>query len=150
MKAMVGFLFFILFLAGIALVMLQGKQMAGQNLSGGGSGLAGIRWKPVYIGAEQVPADSSLYVEFEVDGSIKGHGGCNGFFGSLESTDDGISIGPLGATRMACPEPVMSLETTFLSALQSAKNFELSGERLLMVDESGTLLVELSGDSQGG
>ena len=37
MKAIMGFGFFLLFLAGIALVMLQGREMARQNMPAGGS-----------------------------------------------------------------------------------------------------------------
>ena len=47
MKAAMGFGFFLLFLAGIALVMLQGREMARQNLPGGGAGMAGPEWRPV-------------------------------------------------------------------------------------------------------
>lgn len=146
MKAIFGFFVFLLFLAGIALVMLQGRQMAQQNLPGGGSGLVGVKWKPTYIGADSVPNDTAMFVQFAVDGSIKGHGGCNSFFGSLEKTDAGLSIGPLGATRMACEEQTMKLETKFMNALQNTKNFEVSSERLLLVDNDSNLLVELIGE----
>ena len=95
MKAIVGFAFFLLFLAGIAFVMLQGRQMA--KLGGGGAELTGVSWRPV--GGAAVPDDSGMYVSFDVDGSIKGHGGCNGFFGSLQQSETGIEVGPLGSTR---------------------------------------------------
>ena len=52
MKSVMGFGFFLLFMAGIALVMLQGREMAKQNLPGGGSGMAGIEWRPVLIDDE--------------------------------------------------------------------------------------------------
>ena len=100
MKAVVGFGFFLLFLAGIALVALQGRQMAQSNIAGGGAGLTGKQWRPVLIGTESLPEDSGVYVEFEEDGSIKGHGGCNSFFGSLQKSDSGVSVGPLGATML--------------------------------------------------
>lgn len=143
MKAMLGFLFFILFLGGFAFVMLQGRQLAQQNVPGGGAGMTGISWRPVYIGAEEMPADSGMFVQFEVDGSIKGHGGCNGFFGSLEKTDAGAVIGQLGATRMACEKPVMSRETAFMDALHNTKRFEASRKRLHLLGDDNYLLAEL-------
>lgn len=146
MKAIFGFFVFVLFLAGIALVMLQGRQMAQQNLPGGGSGLAGVKWRPTYIGADTVTNDTVMFVQFGVDGSIKGHGGCNTFSGSLEKTDAGVAIGPLGATRMACAEPIMKLETAFMEALQNTEKFELSPKRLQLVDDEDNLLVELRGE----
>ncbi|MDH3748282.1 MAG: META domain-containing protein [Gammaproteobacteria bacterium] len=146
MKAMFGFFVFLLFLAGIALVMLQGRQMAQQNLPGGGSGLVGVKWRPTYIGADSVPNDTVMFVQFALDGSVNGHGGCNTFFGSLEKTDAGVEIGPLGATRMACAESVMTLETAFMNALQNIKKFEVSSDRLLLVDGENNLLIDLIGE----
>jgi heat shock protein HslJ len=146
MKALVGFLFFMLFFAGFAFVMLQGRQLAQQNLPAGGSGLVGVKWRPDYVGAELMPKDSGMFVQFAVDGGIKGHGGCNAFFGSMERTEAGISIGPLGATRMACPEPAMGRETAFMNALQDARGFEVDGGRLQLLDGDNRLLVELVGE----
>ena len=144
MKAVVGFGFFLLFLAGIALVMLQGRQMAQTSLGGGGAGLTGVTWRPLVVGAESLPADSGMFVQFEEDGSIKGNGGCNSFFGSLQQTDEGVTVSPLGATRMACPEPVMQREAAFLSALQKTRHFGLGSARLQLLDGDRTLLAELT------
>lgn len=146
MKSMFGFFVFLLFLAGIAFVMLQGRQMAQKNLPAGGAELVGVKWRPDYIGANSVANDAELFIQFGIDGSINGHGGCNKFFGSLEKSDSGIVMGPLGATRMACPEPIMKLETEFMSALQSTEKFQLSGEKLILVDADDKLLVELRGE----
>ncbi len=139
MKAMMGFAFFLLFLAGIALVMLQGRQMA--QVGGGGAGLTGITWQPIMVGDETIPEDSGMYILFEVDGSIKGHGGCNGFFGSLEQTESGIGVGPLGGTRMACPEAVMDRETDFMDAVGKIADFQSSNERMSLLDEDGGVLA---------
>ncbi len=133
-----------LFLAGLFLVFLKGKQMTGQIATGGGSELTAVRWQPTYIGPEPVPEDAGLWVQFEVDGSISGHAGCNTFFGSLQQTESGLEVGALGSTRMACPEPVMSRESAFLSALQQATAFEVSGERMTSLDADRTLLVEFA------
>lgn len=142
MKAIVGFAFFLLFLAGIAFVMLQGRQMAQPGASGGGAGITGISWRPVMVGDESIPEDSGMYIRFEVDGSIKGHGGCNGFFGSLEQTESGIGVGPLGATSMACPEPVMSREAAFLDAVQKTSNFKSGKDSMRLLDDSSSVLAE--------
>ena len=83
-------------------------------------------------------------VRFEVDGSIRGNAGCNSFSGSLEKTDAGVKVGPLGATRMACPDPAMSRETAFLGALQQATVFEVAGQRMTSLDSEGNLLVEFA------
>jgi putative lipoprotein len=140
MKAIVGFAFFLLFLAGIAFVMMQGRQMA--QMGGGGAELTGVTWRPVTVGGEAVPQDSGMYVQFEVDGSIKGHGGCNGFFGSLQQSESGIEVGPLGATRMACPEKVMDREMAFLDAVQRTQGFETGGGSMSLLDGASGVLAE--------
>ena len=99
MKGVIGFLFFLLFVAGLFLVFLQGKSMTGAGLSAGGAELTAVRWQATYVGAESVPEDAEIWVQFEVDGSIRGNAGCNSFSGSLEQTDAGVKVGPLGATR---------------------------------------------------
>jgi putative lipoprotein len=143
MKAIVGFFFFLLFLAGIALVTLQGRQMGKQSMLGGGASITDTSWRPRVVGAETIPADSGLFVLFEVDGSIKGHGGCNSFSGSLQKTESGIAVGPLGATRMSCPDLIMNRETAFMNALQNTERFEGGQNTLQLLDGSNTLLVEL-------
>ena len=139
MKAMMGFAFFLLFLAGIALVMLQGRGMS--QLGGSGVELTNITWQPIMVGDESIPEDSGLYIRFEVDGSIKGHGGCNAFFGSLERTDTGIGVGPLGGTRMACPEDVMDRETAFMDAVGKTTDFQSSKERMSLLDADDGVLA---------
>jgi heat shock protein HslJ len=143
MKAIMGFGFFLLFLAGIALVTLKGREMAQQSMSGGGAGMTGVEWRPAVIGSSLIAADSGLTISFDVDGSIKGHAGCNGFFGSLQQSDGGIEVGPLGATQMACKERVMARETQFLDAVQKTKGFQEGPDGVHLLDGDGNVLVEL-------
>jgi heat shock protein HslJ len=143
MKAMMGFFFFLLFLAGIALVMMQGREMARQNLPGGGAAMTGIEWRPTLLGADEVATDSGIFVLFAVDGSIKGNGGCNSFFGSLQTSDDGLSVGELGATRMACPPEIMDREIAFMQALQETTQFEMGKNSLQLLGTGNVLLAEL-------
>ena len=140
MKAIVGFAFFVLFLAGIAFVTMQGKQLG--QLGSSGAEITGIKWRAVSIGDEAIPANSGIYIRFEVDGSIEGNAGCNGFFGSLEQRDSGVGVGPLGATRMACPDPIMSRETSFIDAVQKMASFQSTSDSLSLLDEEGDVLVE--------
>ena len=150
MKSAVGFGFFLLFLAGIALVMLQGREMARQNLPGGGSGMAGIEWRPVLIGETAIDPDTSMVVRFTVDGSVNGNSGCNNFFGSLETTDDGVKMGQMGSTRMACPPEVMELEDLFLDALQATAKFSMGQDSLQLLNADDEVLAEFvaAGESE--
>ena len=145
MKSMFGFGVFLLFLAGIALVMLQGRSM--MSVGGGGAELTGISWRPVSVGDQEIPDDSGLYVLFEVDGSIKGHGGCNGFFGSLERSDSGIAVGQLGSTRMACPGVIMDRETAFMNAVQKTRDFKFGSGGMSLLDAEGHVLATFVADT---
>lgn len=144
MKAIVGFAFFLLFVAGIAFVTMQGKQLG--QLGSSGAEITGIKWLAVSVGEEAIPANSGIYIQFEVDGSIKGHAGCNGFFGSLEQRDSGVGVGPLGATRMACPDPIMSRELTFIDAVQKMASFQSTSDTLSLLDEESDVLAEFVAD----
>ncbi len=134
---------------GIALVALLllafglFKLQARLSTATSGADFAGIDWRPTSIAGETVPDDTEQFVRFEVDGSISGHGGCNRFFGALQKSDAGIEVGPLGATRMACPEPVMQHEAAFLDAVQKTRKFDSGKERLRLLDEDGDELVVL-------
>ena len=147
MKAIIGFAFFLLFIAGIAFVTMQGKQLG--QLGSSGAEITGIKWRAVSVGEEAIPENSGIYIQFEVDGSIKGHAGCNGIFGSLEqrASGVGVGVGPLGATRMACPEPVMSREVAFIDAVQKTANFQSTGDNLSLLDEESGVLVEFVADN---
>ncbi len=139
MKAMMGFGFFLLFLAGLALVMMQGRDMI--QVGGGGVEVTGVNWRPVSVGDEAIPEDAGLYLLFEVYGSINGNGGCNSFFGSLQQADSGIEVGPLGGTRMACPETIMNRETAFMNAVQRLRDFQTGRDGMSLLDEDGNVLA---------
>ena len=144
MKAIVGFAFFLLFLAGIAFVTMQGKEMG--QLGSSGAEITGIKWRAVSVGDEAIPANTGIYIRFEVDGSIEGHAGCNGFSGSLEQRDSGVGVGPLGTTRMACPDPIMSREATFIDAVQKMASFQSTSDSLSLLDEESDVLAEFVAD----
>ncbi len=84
--------------------------------------------------------DSGAQAKFE-NGEVSGTSGCNRFFGSYEVDGNSISIGPLGSTLMACPEPLMEQEFGFTSSLQSAATHEISDDTLTLSDAAGEVVV---------
>ena len=105
--------------------------------------LAGSEWRPTQIGSSAVLEQSKLFVHFKGDGKLAGHGGCNRFFGEYEISGNKIKIGPVGSTRMACPQPVMDLEMAFFTALETAKTFRRDKAGLMLFDAKGKEQVEL-------
>ena len=105
--------------------------------------LAGSEWRPVRIGAADAVADALAFVQFKAAGELAGQGGCNRFFGHYRIAGDAIAIGPLGATRMACPAPAMALEAAFFAALEAARTFRRDRTRLVLLDVDGHEQAEL-------
>lgn len=139
MNRVMGFAFFLLLLAAIALITLKDMRPIAQ--SSADTVITGIDWHPVSIGDDPVDVNTLLTLRFENDGKISGHGGCNRFFASYESTESGIKIGPVGSTRMACPEPQMSLEQRLFEVLDNTSAIEMRDARLYLVDQAGTTLA---------
>ena len=142
MKLVIVIVVIVLLVAGFAWLRSSGEAPT----VGGGLPVTGIPWRPTVIGDETLPPDSGMHVQFEMDGNITGHAGCNRFFGSLQQTDSGIEVGPLGATRMACPEPIMGRELAFLDAIQRTKSFRNRDDVLELVDAEHNVLAELVAD----
>jgi heat shock protein HslJ len=89
---------------------------------------------------------TAVTVLFE-NGNLTGSAGCNSYFGSYAMEGaNGITIGPLGSTLMFCGEPgVMEQETAYLTLLQSAVSYEVSGAQLILSDAGGMPVLEYSG-----
>ena len=148
MKAIMGFTFFLLFLAGIIFTTMLGNQSAQKNMFGGGVSLTGVTWRVARLGDEVVPANSSILVNFEVDGSINGNAGCNTFRGSLVRSESGLSVSPLATTKMACPAAIMGREDEFLAAIQKIRQFQGGRDSMLLLDEKGRVLAEFVAATQ--
>jgi heat shock protein HslJ len=68
-----------------------------------------------------------------------GFAGCNNFFGSYELDGSSLTFGPMGATRMACPDLETGLEMSVFEALESTRNWKKSDGDLLLLDEDAVL-----------
>jgi len=116
MKAMIGFLFFMLFLGGLAFVNLKSSQDTENARVTSFPELTDVAWKLTHLGEMVMEKDTDIYIQFQMDGQFGGNTGCNRFFGNAEFTE-ALSFGGIGATRRACPEPANSYEYSFLEAL---------------------------------
>jgi heat shock protein HslJ len=104
--------------------------------------LAGSEWRPLEILGTEIPADTDMFVRFGSDSELAGHGGCNSFFGKYALDGGDIEVGPLGATRMACPEAVMDLEFLLLQVLEKAQ-FAHQRIEMTLVDDKGNIVARL-------
>ncbi|MEZ4557560.1 MAG: META domain-containing protein [Caldilineaceae bacterium] len=89
-----------------------------------------------------VDADGAMINEFAADaitatfadGSLSGNAGCNNYFTSYTVDGDALTTGRGGATMMACPEPVMIQEQTYLANLTAVTRYAIVGDELRLFD----------------
>lgn len=82
-----------------------------------------------------VPSGGEAYLLLRTDEQqAEGNGGCNRFRGTFEQPAEGqLKFGPLMSTKMACPD--LQTESGFMSALQSARTYQISGDTLRLFGE---------------
>jgi heat shock protein HslJ len=98
---------------------------------------------------EPAPAEPRVTLSHK-DGSFVGTSGCNSYFASVEQGEmpGDVSVGPAGATRMACPEPEMDVESRYLQQLGSVNRVGFVATQLaLSYEKDGVLGVMLFDDS---
>jgi len=108
--------------------------------------LVGV-WKVETISGAAVDPQVDAWLEFEEAGTVDGSGGCNSLFGPF-SNDDGFRIGPLAATRKACPPDILTQEQALIKAIPAVRDFRLrsDNQELQLLNGAGDVVVRLSAD----
>lgn len=70
---------------------------------------------------------------------ISGQGPCNSYHSTNVTPYPWIKLGPIAATRRACPD--LALERRFFNALDQATIVRVEGDTLTLSDENSTLLT---------
>ena len=90
--------------------------------------------------------DTEINIEFKsAEGQFSGSTGCNQYFGSYEMDGRNLSIpGPIGATEMACLEPIMRQEQEYLKLLESVESFRIQNDKLIIncSDNKGIFFIK--------
>lgn len=94
--------------------------------------LVGSEWQLQDLVGSGVVEGVHATLAFPEAGKVTGNGSCNSFFGPAQIAGNEIKLGPLGSTRMACPEAAMNQETKYLNALQAAERYEWKDPYLLL------------------
>ncbi len=108
--------------------------------------LAGVEWVLTHFGREDpAPPEPAITLVFEGE-RIAGSSGCNRYFSGVEAgkAPGELKIGPVGSTRMACPEDQMALEDRYLKGLGRVVRFAFVTGRLVLTwsedDATGSML----------
>ena len=88
-----------------------------------------IEWKLVAIDGKPFAAVGTI--DLSEPGRITGQGPCNRFFGSYDGTLPDFRPGPIGATRMACPD--LGAESAMFAALSVMTRAEVTGPVTLVL-----------------
>jgi heat shock protein HslJ len=99
-------------------------------------------WTLAQMGGAAFPAGATL--TFPEPTEIAGQGPCNRYFGAMNAAYPQFAAGPIGSTRMACPD--MAAETAFLAGLETATTAEASENTLTLSNSDGLLMVFKSTD----
>jgi heat shock protein HslJ len=102
--------------------------------AGDGSGLGDLA-NTSWVLITDAPQPPTL--AFETD-RASGFAGCNRWFASVGRTDQAMSFGDVGLTRMMCPEAQMAVETNFTAALGDTEGVRVEGDVLVLYDIGGS------------
>lgn len=150
MKATLGFLFFMLFLAGFALVSLQSKQRVETATTTGDSDLTRPEWRAVRLFGISVPNDIDMSIEFGGEGRLRGSAGCNRYSGRFEQQAAQFRIASMRATRRSCADRVMSLEESLFEVFRNARKVSVADQELKMFDVDGDWLATFRANGESG
>jgi len=108
------------------------------------SGLTDTEWRLLSIRAEPLElTDESRRPHLSLTEENKlasGYAGCNRFSGGWQSDGDSIEFGNMAVTMMACADG-NDTEQAFLQALGEVTRYDLSGERLQLLQDGTELLL---------
>lgn len=105
--------------------------------------LNNTHWLLKRIDTQTINSQPPITIEFN-DGRVNGFTGCNQFFGTYTSSQDGVlAISPLGMTRMACMGQAGQVEQQFLDTISKISLYALTrnNELHLMDDQRKARLI---------
>ena len=80
-------------------------------------------------------------VTLTVDGvGWGGTAACNQYFATATGDGDQVTVEGVGSTEMACDEPLMALESAYLTALQRVSTVAAVGDTLTLASGDGVTL----------
>ena len=101
-----------------------------------GGPVEGTFWKLTYMNGA-IPEGVEVNAVFD-NGKVTGKGVCNRYFADYEIDGGKLKIGPVGATKMMCPDEA-TLEGQYFGILSKALTFSVRGETLSVQCEGAKL-----------
>jgi heat shock protein HslJ len=110
-----------------------------------GSGANALRdtaWELASLAGSDVLPGTTITVKFATD-EVSGSAGCNTYGGSYTASEDSLGLSGVYATEMGCLEPagILEQEQAYLTALRVAARYQIDGDRLEILDETGAQIL---------
>lgn len=108
--------------------------------------LASQHWDLVEWSGRTLPEGTTLRLDFDAEsGRFSGTTGCNRTSGAFKVKGStlrfGNGKGGFASTLMACPEPAMSAERSYVDELGAVTRYKISGNRLVLRTAKGVTLT---------
>lgn len=108
--------------------------------------LRGAEWRVEDIGGTGIVEGSRVTLRFGDDGRVAGTASCNRYSGAYELTAEGLTLGRMVTTKMACAPALMQQEQRFLGLLAQVRRFEIAADgALALVAGDGRRIVARRG-----
>ena len=98
-------------------------------------------WSIIEIRGVEVLKNTMPSLLFNPQGSLSATAGCNRMSGSFEIDSEELTIGQIAATRMMCPEPLMTQEAKLIEVLEITRQFIVEEDKLTLLDAEDTQLL---------
>lgn len=110
-------------------------QLDDRSLMGCGGDPAGLLtdvvWQIQDVAGLGTVDNSTITIQFDANKRVSGSTGCNRFMGGYVLTGEGLVLGQMGMTMMACPDILMTQERRVLDVLGEIQRFD--------IDDTGAL-----------
>ncbi|MDD1706253.1 MAG: META domain-containing protein [Methanoregulaceae archaeon] len=112
--------------------------------------LTGVTWYLVAFdkggSSQSVLPGTGITAFFDPSGVMSGSAGCNQYTASYSGSLNGLSIGAPASTKMYCESPagIMNQETLYLTTIQGASAYSISGNILTVNDSGGKAILTYS------
>lgn len=103
--------------------------------------LRGAVWVVEDLAGTGIIDRSRITIEFLEENRLAGRASCNRYTGRYELRGEGVSIGPLASTRMACAPALMNQEDRFLNLLDRVNSVRIGqqGQLLLSTPDGNSI-----------
>jgi heat shock protein HslJ/uncharacterized lipoprotein YbaY len=110
--------------------------------------LTGVDWSVRSLDGEAVPETDDrdevieVTLRFEPDGRVSGRAACNRYSADYRVGGEGLTIGTIAATKMACPGSRSAVERRFLERLAAVRRFEIGRDgELVLIGPDGRIVA---------